>query len=234
MTQTHDPELSPRKLIAPIRHTGLVLLLILGITLLGAYSQRSASATAAVPPGGRAILYLSLIALQYGLLQLIRGGLKRYGHKLREIIGVNDNSARAVVGDLLVAALFWIVSLGVLQLIRFALRGSDNQLSGLLPQGLEESVLWIMVSIAAGFCEEILYRGYLQRQFLALSGSVTIAVLAQAILFGISHSYQGIKPMIAITAYGAMFGILAQWRGSLRPGMMAHAWTDIVGGLLRF
>ena len=32
--------------------------------------------------------------------------------------------------------------------------------------------------------------------------------------------------------YGALFTLLALWRKSLRPGMIAHAWTDIVGGLL--
>ncbi len=66
-----------------------------------------------------------------------------------------------------------------------------------------------------------------------LTGSATIAVLVQGILSGISHSYQGIKSVIVISVYGVMFGLLAHLRGSLRPGMIAHAWTDIASGLLK-
>jgi hypothetical protein len=34
--------------------------------------------------------------------------------------------------------------------------------------------------------------------------------------------------MILIALYGAMFGILANWRGSVRPGMIAHAWKRFI------
>jgi hypothetical protein len=30
--------------------------------------------------------------------------------------------------------------------------------------------------------------------------------------------------VILIGLYGTMFGILAHWRGSVRPGIIAHAW----------
>jgi membrane protease YdiL (CAAX protease family) len=33
----------------------------------------------------------------------------------------------------------------------------------LLPLGLVESMLWVAVSISAGICEELTFRGYLQR-----------------------------------------------------------------------
>jgi hypothetical protein len=37
--------------------------------------------------------------------------------------------------------------------------------------------------------------------------------------------------VILIALYGAMFGILAHWRGSVRPGMIAHAWQDSLSGV---
>lgn len=40
--------------------------------------------------------------------------------------------------------------------------------------------------------------------------------------------------MALIAVYGAMFGFLALWRRSLRPGMMAHAWHDSFEGILFF
>jgi membrane protease YdiL (CAAX protease family) len=84
------------------------------------------------------------------------------------------------------------------------------------------------MSMTAGFCEELVFRGYFQKQFLALTRSAAFAVLAQAVLFGICHWYQGVKQVILISALGALYGILAQWRKSLRPGMISHAWSDVL------
>jgi membrane protease YdiL (CAAX protease family) len=55
----------------------------------------------------------------------------------------------------------------------------------------------------------------------------------QAILFGVTHGYQGARACLTITLYGLLMGVLANARGSLRPGMIAHAWTDIAAGIFR-
>jgi membrane protease YdiL (CAAX protease family) len=225
---------STNNLIAPLSHTGLLLLIILCLTLLGFYSQKN-SLTAASPEAqsGKIFLYLSVIALQYGLLRLIIGGLRRKGISLGAIIGRKENDLRSLGFDFIFAGIFLVICRGILELIKMWFGGVDNHAGGLLPNGVLESLLWIVVSIAAGFVEEVCYRGYLQKQIQALTGSVTIAILLQAVLFGISHSYQGIKSVIVIFAYGVMFGLLAFWRDSLRPGIIAHALTDIIGGLIR-
>ena len=57
-------------------------------------------------------------------------------------------------------------------------------------------------------------------------------IIAQGVLFGAAHGYQGTKLMFTIGVYGALFGILAAWRKSLRPGMMAHFLQDFISGLL--
>jgi membrane protease YdiL (CAAX protease family) len=84
------------------------------------------------------------------------------------------------------------------------------------------------MSITSGFCEELVFRGYFQKQSLGLTRSAAFGVLAQAVLFGICHWYQGVKQVILISLLGALFGILAQWRKSLRPGMIAHTWSDVL------
>jgi membrane protease YdiL (CAAX protease family) len=102
----------------------------------------------------------------------------------------------------------------------------------MMPQTPSEAILWILVSLTAGFCEEVIFRGYLQRQFSALTRSFVGGIGLQAIAFGLSHGNQGWKLMLLITVYGACFGLLAHWRRSLRPGMLAHALQDIAGGLI--
>jgi membrane protease YdiL (CAAX protease family) len=57
-------------------------------------------------------------------------------------------------------------------------------------------------------------------------------VLAQGVLFGASHGYQGLKAMLVIGLLGCAIGILAAWRNNLRPGMMAHAWQDLFTGMV--
>jgi len=89
-----------------------------------------------------------------------------------------------------------------------------------------------MLSVTAGFCEEVAFRGYLQRQFLALTGMAPLAVVGQAIVFGSVHLYQGVKGAITITVYGALFGVLAIVRNSLRPGIIQHAAQDTFAGVV--
>ncbi|PYX87493.1 MAG: CPBP family intramembrane metalloprotease [Acidobacteria bacterium] len=102
----------------------------------------------------------------------------------------------------------------------------------LTPHGLREFIFFTAVAITAGFCEELIFRGYLQKQFHAASGNALVGIIAQALLFGAGHGYQGVKSMLVIGVFGALFGALAFWRRSLRPGMIAHAWQDFLAGLL--
>jgi len=79
-----------------------------------------------------------------------------------------------------------------------------------------------------------MFRGYLQRQFLAISQRTSCAVVAQGLMFGLVHSYQGAYAVVAISIMGILFGVLAAWRKSLRPGMIAHAWQDQLVGVAMY
>jgi len=136
--------------------------------------------------------------------------------------------------DLLFGAIGFVAAATAAEALTRALGGAPANTAFLLPHGVPESVLWVLVSVTAGLCEEIVFRGYLQRQLAALTGSVTAGILLQAIAFGISHGYQGFAPMAITGSYGLVLGILAWWRGNIRASALAHAATDIVGGLTRF
>ena len=96
----------------------------------------------------------------------------------------------------------------------------------------KRQVLYVMLSFTAGICEEILFRGYLQRQFAALTKSTAAGLILQGVAFGLAHGYQGKKYMLIIAVYGCLFGLLVYWRRSLRPGMTAHFVQDTLGGLV--
>jgi membrane protease YdiL (CAAX protease family) len=101
----------------------------------------------------------------------------------------------------------------------------------LLPKNSTERAIWVVVSITAGLCEEVLYRGWLLILFGAALGSVWLGLLISSILFGIAHAYQGRNAIFGTGVLGAIFGIVFIVSGSLIPGQLLHTAMDLNNGL---
>lgn len=230
---------SPRaRLIAPWWHTALLITLFLGMAVAGALFQRHARANPGMLQQHPQVvpLYLSLMAMEYGLAVFVwKGGLRRTGTRLSEVIGGKWTSAKDVLVDCGLALGLW----SVWELVERSWNhwhGASHAASiqTYLPQRALEISLWLGVCLCAGFSEELVFRGYFQKQFEAFTHSRWLALLLQSVLFGVAHGYQGIEACVKIACYGALFGLLALWRRSLRPGMIAHAWSDILSGIFGF
>jgi uncharacterized protein len=223
------------KPVAPAWHTALLAALFLGFAVSGALFQRHAQSTPGMMQAHPNVipLYLSLIAMEWGLfLYVWKSGLDRTGTKVSEIIGGRWSSAKDVFVDFGLAAGLWAVWMLIEKgWDRLLGAGDAASIQTYLPQRAIEIMLWIGVSISAGICEEFVFRGYFQKQFEAYTHTKWIALILQSVLFGISHGYQGVRACAQIAVFGSLFGALALWRKSLRPGMMAHAWGDIFSGI---
>jgi membrane protease YdiL (CAAX protease family) len=230
--QSNLAEHHERTLVAPRWHTVILVVVVVGISLTQALQQRNLGA---LELKSRLPLYFTQIAFELLLFCYVwLLGLKLTHTPVRELIGGRWASAADFLRDLGVALAFWLVVAGVL-LIMNRILGQNTAirtLEPLLPQGLAEMSVWVALCVTAGFCEEFIFRGYLQRQFFALTGRQGWAIALQAVIFGAGHGYQGWKGMITIVVYGAMFGILAIRRKSLRPGMIQHAGQDIFSGIV--
>lgn len=159
-------------------------------------------------------------------------GLRRRKVTIAELVGGRWQRWLDFWRDIGIAVLFWIVVGAVLAGLSYALHFSGEEAAEfLLPRTAAQMVVFLVLAACAGFCEELVFRGYLQRQFLAWTGNVAVAVVLQALVFGSAHLYQGPKAVIVISVYGALFGALAAMRRSLRPGMMQHFGQDAVSGL---
>jgi CAAX protease family protein len=189
---------------------------------------------------GHIVFYGVTIATELVLLGLTYLGMRFARLKLREVVGGRWNTFEDFLLDVAVAFGFWILSYAILiglgAAMHMASPGAIDEgkktIQQLAPQGVLELFLWICMSVTAGFVEEIVFRGYFQRQFSTLLRNVWIGMLASAAIFGLSHGYEGKQRMLLIFVYGAMFGTLAILRKNLRPGMMAHAWHDSFQGIL--
>ena len=219
-----------RGLLAPLWHTGIVLFILLGASLGGARGVH--------PLGVHKIpQYLWTMSWEWLLTAFVYFGVRKR-MKLRELIGGRWANAEDVLIDLVVASAFWLLAIAVLgagaKLMHLDEAGRFDsmrrQLGFLIPGTTLELLIWFAVSATAGICEEIIFRGYLQRQFAGITRSMLAGVLISAAIFGAAHGYEGGPRMILIGIYGLMFGLLAWWRKSLRPGMIAHAWHDAISG----
>jgi membrane protease YdiL (CAAX protease family) len=232
------PASAKPSLIAPVWHTLLIVALILANSFLG-----SRKVGAVHGSGSRTLLYGATFITQLVLILLIWFGIRMRGVRMRDLIGGRWKTVEDFLLDVGIAAGFWFVSLLLLFGLRVALGTIDlhnlqksvddtlRLLGPLAPHTYVEAGLFVLLSVCAGLFEEIIFRGYLQRQFGALARNAVVGIVASAAIFGLGHGYQGPRMMVVIAVFGAFFGILAHLRKSLRPGMMAHAFQDSIAGI---
>ncbi len=231
-----------RRGIAPVWHT------IVFVGIFAALSVSGTRRTAAVVEGGQAHwpLYVETVVMQWVLLLYVAWGLWMRGRRLRDVIGGRWDTAQAFFIDVGVAIGFFVVNvmvraivLGILLALNKGLRtmatqGIQNVTKAIGPQNRWELLLFMVVALTAGICEEIMFRGYLQQQFASWTRSTSIGVFLSAVIFCVGHAYQGWFLALQVGVLGLMLGILAAWRKSLRPGMLAHGMQDIISGTLSF
>jgi membrane protease YdiL (CAAX protease family) len=226
-----QPESRESRLLAPLWHTAVVVLVLIGASWGGSRGVHPLAGHSKLPQ------YLWTMAWEWALTGFVYFGVRRR-IKLRQLIGGRWARPEDVLLDLMIAAGFWLVAIAVLgagaKLLHLDQGGKFDsmrqQLGFLIPGTTLELLVWFCLSTTAGICEEIIFRGYLQRQFAVFTSSMLAGVLVSAVVFGAAHGYEGGPRMLLIGVFGLMFGLLAWWRKSLRPGMIAHAWHDAISG----
>jgi uncharacterized protein len=221
------------RLLAPWWHTAILIAMLLLASVNGTRGKQPLATGSKLPQ------YLWTMAWEWILVGFIWLGTRKR-IRMRDLIGGRWATLEDFFLDVVYAGAFWLCALVVLgtgaKLMHLDQAGKiesmRKQLGFLTPGTNLELAVWFCVSTTAGVCEEIIFRGYLQRQFATIGDSMLIGVLLSAVVFGASHGYEGPARMILIGIFGLMFGLLAWWRKSLRTGMMAHAWHDAFSGAI--
>jgi hypothetical protein len=243
--------------IAPAWHTVVLVVVIVAASIHSAWRFSSTQREI-----DRLATYGMAAVMDVLLLAWIGFGLRLKKIPLRSLLGACPFNFRSILRDMSYAAVFWFAALMVLGSLgsawsrtealfthqapavhapksaQEALASDPGKLQALrtlariAPVSGCEIVAWMLLCLLVGFTEEVVFRGYLQRQFTGWArGSVPCGIAASAMIFGSGHIYEGARGVCLIAVFGALFSLLALYRQSLRAGMMAHAWHDLIAGL---
>jgi len=146
---------------------------------------------------------------------------------------------------------FWLMALGLVALGLFgvyqyrAVRESESTkeqlrarmayLEYLLPASPKEVKLFSALSVSAGVCEEIAYRGFLIWYFLGwsgLTGGLPGAVVLSSVAFGLAHLYLGWRDALRSAATGAVLAGVYLASGTLWLAIALHAMIDLNSGAI--
>jgi len=104
-------------------------------------------------------------------------------------------------------------------------------LSFLMPRTDAEVRRFDVVSVTAGICEEIVFRGFLTAYFVALFDlPFWGAAILSSIGFGLIHMYQGPFGILKTAMVGGVLATLYGWTGSLWAPILVHAAMDLAAG----
>src|SRR5271169_2894324 len=160
------PPSPERKLLAPLWHT---IVFLLFISAYAYYGRTTVSRIEGRHLSSNLTLYLLMILLELLLVSYVWFlGVKPAGGSFRALIGGRWNSVGDVLRDIGVALLFWLVVIAMLVGLQLSMGKSPQTAKAvfmLAPNSLPEIIVWLILSATAGFCEELVFRGYLQKQF---------------------------------------------------------------------
>jgi membrane protease YdiL (CAAX protease family) len=103
----------------------------------------------------------------------------------------------------------------------------------LIPRNRPERLWGALLSLNAGFSEELFFRLLLPLLLAQLTGSAIAAFVIAAVVFGVIHLYQGWKGVLATGFIGVLMTVIYLATGQLWAAMLVHATIDLNGLLLQ-
>lgn len=207
----------------------ILLVLYPALSLVGVVGTDTAAMLRDMTQGMLMFTLIVTVLMQWGIFTI------NYASLFTEETGLKGIGIRKLTPlDLAWAVAFWLAAILVLTglswvMAQFGLE-IPSEIEFLIPQDTKGRILWVVVSITAGFCEEVAFRGYLMTRvrLLTKTNSWVVPTIVSALVFGVCHSYQGIAGFILISIYGALFSLLYIRTGSLWPGIIAHFFQDVM------
>lgn len=184
---------------------------------------------------------LALIALRFNWGKLNPQSLNLDGTSLMQLVAHAHEFDRGLIGGIAMGVAAGTI---VLAIARLRARKTGRAMkpnpraawvrklipdfSALIPMTAHERMIWALVAVSAGICEEIVFRGWLLSTLHTTVGLSGIAlVVIAAVLFGFAHIYQGPTGVFLTALAGALFCMLYIFTGSLLVPIALHVLVDV-------
>jgi membrane protease YdiL (CAAX protease family) len=226
------PDRQPKP-IAPVAHT----LAVFALLVLSTWYTSTHAAARARPGTAKVIHYLGSIGLEWVFLGVVMLGIYRKREFLRAAFCNRANSMLQSIGLGFVVYFMGLMSIALVSSIVYLTplfqHRNEAVILAMAPHTVPEFIVWFGVSLTAGICEELIFRGYLLQQLIALSGRPIVSVVIAALLFGSVHLYEGLAAVLPLTALALIYGsAVRSFKGDLRAVIVAHTLQDFVVAFL--
>jgi membrane protease YdiL (CAAX protease family) len=115
-----------------------------------------------------------------------------------------------------------------------AIRKQLGYIQWMTPSTAREARYFILgLSISAGICEEILFRGYLM-QALGNYLPTYAVVIISSITFGLAHIYQGAIHIVRTSIVGATMALIYLYTDSIIIPILLHVAIDMYAGAMAY
>lgn len=133
----------------------------------------------------------------------------------------------------LIVAVTAYLAASIMKIVRLRRRGRvkiKSQTTIFAPHTTPELAWWSVVSVSAGWSEELIFRGFLIWAFQPIVGLWGAAALS-VVVFGAAHAYQGATGVVATGVVGAILTLVVLIFGSLWPAIVLHMAIDLQQGI---
>ena len=223
-----------------VMHWDFALILIFfgtAVPLLGRRRIRQLMSMPETTKRDRLTLYASTVAFQWLAVAVVLWRANAHQIALARLGLAIPNPVLTAIVSIVLAGL--VLANQLFSLRRLATnpaeaRGILPQLAlKVFPQDSIERLAFFAVVVTVAVCEELIYRGFVQRVFEDWSGGLIVAgILGSAAMFAVAHLYQGPRGLITTCVVGILFAAIRAWTGSLLAPFIAHFIADITAGLL--
>lgn len=218
-------------LLAPIWHTCLTALVLVGLPLIGASKfMHSTQYLHDFFIQNKELLYFFGLLAEWGGAGLVYLGLYINKIPLSIIIGVSTLEERAYDIALSIGAFLLIIfSTATFTMIFHPVRTNSIDI---YPKTAVQFYFLFLLLVSGGITEELIFRGYFLQQFTFLFKSGFSAVILQASLFSLSHGFhEGIGDACNKFIMGVILGCVAYKRKSLASPIITHCALNALGAI---
>jgi len=209
----------------PLRHAALLLVGFPAAYLLNSLSPWARRFSLEQDAGSFFAFVGSLVTLHWLSAAATVWILRRSGHRPADVGLVGSARTGLALAGALVAVGVAIVAL------REALGPAEplwpGPAAGLHLTSAPQRAAWIGASLSAGFCEELVYRGFGITALRARGLGAVPAVALPTISWVLVHGVGGALLFVPHFFVGLAFAGLFLWRRSLAPVMFVHALVDL-------